>query len=43
MGRVNVEIVEELHKKMKVACAMKDLTIIEFINKAIEEKLKNEK
>ncbi|MBW2991914.1 hypothetical protein KY345_01715 [Candidatus Woesearchaeota archaeon] len=40
MGRVNVEIQEELHKKMKVACAMKDLTIIEFINKAIEEKLK---
>lgn len=40
MGRVNVEIQEELHKKMKVACAVSDKTIIEFINEAIIEKLK---
>lgn len=43
MGRVNVEIKEEQHKRMKVACAIKDQTIIDFINKAIEEKLKNDK
>jgi len=40
LGRVNVEIEEELHKKMKVVCAMKAITIIEFINEAIAEKLK---
>jgi predicted HicB family RNase H-like nuclease len=39
LARVNVEINEELHKKMKVVCAMKGKTIIEFINEAIAEKL----
>ena len=40
MGRVNIEIPDELHKQMKVACAKDSLTIIEFINKAIENMLK---
>ena len=39
MGRVNVEISEELHKKMRIACAIQDITLIEFINKALKEKL----
>ncbi len=43
MGRVNIEIPEEIHKKMKIACAMKDKTVIEFINEAIAEKLKEKK
>ena len=43
MGRVNIEIEEELHKKMKIACAIKGVTIIEFINGAIAEKLKEKK
>jgi predicted HicB family RNase H-like nuclease len=43
VGRVNIEIEEELHKKMKIACAMKGTTIIEFINEAIAEKLKEKK
>jgi predicted HicB family RNase H-like nuclease len=40
LGRVNIEIQEELHRKMKIACAVSDKTIIEFINEAIAEKLK---
>ena len=43
MGRVNIEIPEEIHKKMKIACAMKDKTVIEFINEAIAEQLKEKK
>ena len=40
MGRINIEIAEELHKKAKVECALKGITLIEFIQKAIEEELK---
>jgi predicted HicB family RNase H-like nuclease len=40
MGRVNIEIPEELHREMKVACASNSITVIEFIKKAIEDKLK---
>jgi len=40
MGRVNIEISEEMHKQMKIACAQNSVTIIEFIRKALEEKLK---
>ena len=40
MGRVNIEIPEQQHKQMKIACAQDSITIIEFIKQAIEEKLK---
>jgi predicted HicB family RNase H-like nuclease len=40
LGRINIEISEELHKKLKVEAALKSTTIIELINKAIEEELK---
>lgn len=40
MGRINIEIPEEAHKKIKIACAMKGKTLIQFINEAVEEKLK---
>lgn len=43
MGRVNIEIPDEVHKKVKVACAVSSITLIEFVNKAVEEKLKREK
>jgi len=43
MGRVNIEIPDEVHKKIKIACAVDSLTLIEFINEAIENKLKREK
>jgi ATP-dependent 26S proteasome regulatory subunit len=40
MGRVNIELPEELHREMKVACAQHSLTIIEFIENAIDYMLK---
>jgi predicted HicB family RNase H-like nuclease len=43
MSRVNIEIPDELHKKVKVACAVNSKTLIEFVNEAIEEKLKRDK
>jgi hypothetical protein len=43
MARVNIEIPDELHKKVKVACAVKEKTLIEFINEAVAEKLKEKK
>ena len=43
MTRVNIEIDIELHKKAKVACALNSKTLIQFINEAIEEKLKRDK
>jgi len=43
MGRVNIEIEDELHKKLKVACALQGKTIQDFINEALIEKLKKKK
>jgi len=43
MGNVNIKIPDEVHKQVKVACAISSLTLIEFINKAVEEKLTREK
>ncbi|MBW2999035.1 hypothetical protein KY339_00035 [Candidatus Woesearchaeota archaeon] len=43
MTRVNIEIQEELHKKAKIACAVKGVTLIQFINQAVEEKIKHDK
>lgn len=40
MGRVNIEILDGVHKKAKIACTLKGITLIEFINEAIKEKLK---
>lgn len=40
MGRVNIEISDDLHKKAKIACVTKGQTLIQFINQAIDEKLK---
>lgn len=38
MGRINIEINSELHKKLKITCAIKNITIIEYINQAVKEK-----
>ena len=43
MGRVNIEITDEIHKRMKVVCALKEKTIVEYVNEAIKEKLDKEK
>ncbi|MFT4304681.1 MAG: hypothetical protein ACMXX8_01185 [Candidatus Woesearchaeota archaeon] len=38
MARINIEIDKETHKKLKIICTLKDKTLIEYINEAIEEK-----
>jgi len=43
MTRINIELPEELHKKAKVACAMQDKTLRDFLVLALEEKLAKEK
>ena len=39
MVNVNITIPDELHKKAKVKCAMDEITLKEFIIKAMEDKL----
>lgn len=43
MGRVNIEIEIELHKKLKVACALTGKTIQQVVNEALSDKLKRDK
>ena len=40
MGRVNIEIEPESHKKLKVVCALEEKTIQQLINELLKEKLK---
>jgi len=40
MGRVNIEIEPEIHKKLKVVCALEEKTIQQLINELLKEKLK---
>lgn len=40
MGRVNIEIEADLHKKLKVECAIKEKTIQEYINEVLKKILK---
>lgn len=42
MTRVNIEINDVLHKKVKLASLMQDTTLQDFINKALEEKVKKD-
>ena len=43
MTRVNIEVDNELHKKAKLASLLENKTLIQFINEAIEEKIKRGK
>ena len=43
MTRINIEIPEELHKKAKIACAMQEKTLRDYIVKALEDSLSKEK
>ena len=43
MTRVNIEIVDELHKKAKLAAVLENKTLIEFINEAVKEKVERGK
>ena len=42
MTRINIEINSELHKRAKLASLMQDTTLQDFINKALEEKVKKD-
>ena len=42
MGRINIEIKEENHKKLKALCALRGITLIEYINKALKEKVEKD-
>lgn len=41
MTRINIELPEELHKKIKVECAIKDITIKEYIQEVLDKKIKS--
>lgn len=43
MVRVNIILEEEIHKKAKINSVIKETTLIEYVNKAIADKLKKEK
>jgi len=40
MVNINIEIPEELHKKVKLASIMQDLTLKDYIIKVLEQKAK---
>ena len=40
MAKINIEIDSELHKKVRVISLKKGITLIQFVNEAIAEKLK---
>jgi predicted HicB family RNase H-like nuclease len=42
MGRVNIEIEPETHKKLKIECAIKEKTIQEYINELLKRVLKKD-
>ena len=43
MVNINIEIPEELHKKLKFSCALKDQTLKDHIIRILEEKSKETK
>jgi len=42
MGRINIEIPDEIHRKMKSTCALKGTVLESFINEAVSERLKQD-
>lgn len=40
MTNINIQIPDKLHKKVKIQCAVDEITLKEFVIKAVEEKLK---
>jgi hypothetical protein len=43
MTRVNIELPEELHKKIKVLCAMEGNTIRELVEEALDREVNGAK
>jgi len=41
MVNINIEIPDEIHKKAKLKSVIEDVTLKDFIIKALEEKLEN--
>ncbi len=39
MGRINIELPEELHRKLKIVCALKGITIRDYIVSALQIEL----
>ena len=42
MTRINIEINDEIHKKAKLNALLQNKTLIEYIHKAIELKIKDD-
>jgi predicted HicB family RNase H-like nuclease len=40
MTNINIEIPDELHRKVKIQCAIEEMTLKDFIALALEEKTK---
>jgi len=40
MTNINIEIPDDLHKKIKIQCAVEEMTLKEYIIKALESKIK---
>lgn len=43
MGNINIELPEEVHKQLKAQCVLKDMTLQEYVSKALEKRLRSEK
>jgi len=43
MTRINIEVDNELHKKAKLASIQDGKTLIQYINEAIDEKLRKKR
>jgi len=43
MTRLNIQLPDELHKKIKVACAVREKTIKTLLEEAISKELKSKK
>jgi hypothetical protein len=40
MTNVNIEIPDELHKKLKIQCAVEEKTLRDYIVQSLEDRLK---
>jgi predicted HicB family RNase H-like nuclease len=43
MSRINIEIPDEVHRKLKAACALRDIVLKDYIEEALKEALRNDK
>ncbi len=43
MGNINIEIPDDLHKRLKITAVKKDVTLKDFINDEIANRLRRKK